>query len=300
MLPGIGQAIGLGISTIGSIGSAATRIKTAKEQAKKAEELRKKRIKAQPIQQEYKDVANMNQMMALSNMPGLETAKSGLDNSEANSARTIRESGKTGSDRLSAIASLGVGKMKTLADLDVKNAGFRVKRQDVANRSQEGIGALKDDRRQEARLEEEKLREQADALEIASTANSQNAIDDITSTIGSTASTLAGIEGGGKKKSKDESVSPKINSDLSTTKSDLQKKQDESNSMGIDTSNIDTPNLSNMAELNPYKAKNTDFSKLDSKSISEVQKRLKDAGLYDGIIDGVYGPTMKKAISKIK
>lgn len=284
-------ALTMGISAISGIASAASRIKTAKEQAKKAEELRRKRVMPEKIQQEYKDVANKAQLMALSNVPGIDTAKANLDASQANTVRTIKESGRTGSDRLSSLAMLEGNKMKTLRDLDVTNAEFKVKRQDIANNKQEQIAREKDARRAEARLEEQKIRQQADALEVSATANRQNAIDDITSTISSTAGSM-GMLGGGDMGAKSET--PKIETPKIGSVNNI-------NTQAMLSSNINAPNRQDLkaTELVPQVNTDIDYKKADVETVKSLQSKLKDAGLYEGKLDGIYGPVSEEAYKKL-
>jgi len=293
----IGAAVGAGVSAISSVVSAAQRMKTAKEQEKKAEELRKKKVAAQKIQSEYTDVANKAQLMALAGIPGLDTAKSNLDNSQANAVRDIRESGKTGSDRLSAITDVEGSKMKTLADLDVKDAEFRNNQQVVANNEQKNVAVQKDARRAEALAFEADLRRQADNLEVAATANKQNAIDDIASTVASTAGTLAPMVGG-RDKVRDTTREARTGEPLSLSVAAISPMIANKNATinPLTERNPASLDIAESTSLNP----NIDYSTSDAETIKNAQLILQKQGLYTGAIDGIWGPKSKAALELYK
>ena len=186
--------IGLGTNLVGGMlekGEAA-------KQAAQAQKVRQQALKtkAQAIQPEYLQKLRMDNMAALSGIPGLDIQKQALEAQNANTSRAIRESSPNGAATLAAMAAAKGLENQSLNDLMAKNEAFKANALKEVGETVKGIGAEKQSLQDKADVVKMKGLQAASALDAASTYNKQNAINKMlgaaTSTVGALTKNIGG------------------------------------------------------------------------------------------------------------
>ena len=180
------------ISAIGGLVGAGLQMGGAAQQKKQAEKIRQDALnaKVQGIRPEYLAKLRMDQAAALGDAPGLNLAENGIDAMTANHMRTIKDASPNGAASVAAIsAALGQANANKQGLLTANMDYKAKKREDVGN-TLWNIGGIRrglEDRRDEVKKEGLAA---AGYGEAVAEKNRMNAINQITGTIGSTATAI--------------------------------------------------------------------------------------------------------------
>jgi hypothetical protein len=175
-----------------SIGGGLLEQKAAKEQAAQADKMRRDALNLKPekISKYYTDKLRADKMAAISGLPGYGLAKNAIDANIATGLRAGAESSESGAQRLAlASALIGTGN-KSLNELSMSDADFRMGMQKEARGTMQTLG----DKEYQQQIIRDRWKEMgltgAAAMENAATANSIGAMNKIMGGIASTATTL--------------------------------------------------------------------------------------------------------------
>jgi hypothetical protein len=178
--------IGPIVSLAGSVVSGVLKNNESKDQAKRAEELRKKseRLQKGALRPEYTKALRADQMAALYGLPGYNTYLENIDEGVANNARSIAESSPNGAATLAALSATVNQANAAKESLFLKDSLMQdQKQQRVADRMWQ-TGDKQMDLVGMQRADKAALNQGAMNLENAATANKIGSIDQILASVG--------------------------------------------------------------------------------------------------------------------
>jgi hypothetical protein len=157
----------------------------AKEQKKRAGELQQeaKNVKKREIRPEFMTALNEAELLSLKPMANYEAAKANIDANSANALRSIREASPYGGVTADAISAVLGNQNKELVNLDATQGEFKLRNRQNAIQELKGVGAEQERLTQEQLDEKRKIMASAEALLQSSTANKQNALETVGSTV---------------------------------------------------------------------------------------------------------------------
>lgn len=166
----------------------------AAQQKKRAEALRQEGINTpkEMLRPEYIQALRSARFSEQAGLPGKELWKNYLDNRLATQARNIRESSPSGQATLEALSAAYGQNADSLNQMAINDSQFRSgASKDVRNMLWDTGGEQRKLELEQTRIKEN-LFSGANALENASTANKQGAINQIAGAVGSTATAITG------------------------------------------------------------------------------------------------------------
>jgi hypothetical protein len=212
MFPGIGTGIGAAVGLGTSLISGVLKKNEAADQAKRAEDLRKKSENLQKgaLRPEYTKALRADQMAALYGLPGYNQYLENIDEGVANNIRSIQESSPNGAATLAAISATLGKSNQAKTDLFLKDSLMQDQKQTSATNRLWQTGDKQMDLVGMQRADKAALNQGAMNLENAATANKIGSMDQILSSIG-VAGNMVGkmVDGGGT------SVAPATTSNVS-------------------------------------------------------------------------------------
>jgi hypothetical protein len=181
----IPQLAASGLGLLAQIPSMVNQFQVAKEQKKRAGELQQeaKNVKKRDIRPEYMTALNEAELLAQSGMPTYGAAKSNIDANSANALRSIREASPYGGVTADAISAVLANQNKELVNLDATQGQFKLGNRQNAMQELKGVGAEQERLTQEQLAEKRAIMASAEALLQSSTANKQNALETVGSTV---------------------------------------------------------------------------------------------------------------------
>ena len=181
----IPQLAASGLGLLAQIPSMVNQFQVAKEQKKRAGELQQeaKNVKKRDIRPEYMTALNEAELLAQSGMPTYGAAKSNIDANSANALRRIKEGGVQGVGVADAISAVLGNQNKELVNLDATQGEFKLRNRQNAMQELKGVGAEQERLTQEQLAEKRAIMASAEALLQSSTANKQNALETVGSTV---------------------------------------------------------------------------------------------------------------------
>ena len=181
----IPQLAASGLGLLASIPSMVNQFQVAKEQKKRAGELQQeaKNVKKRDIRPEYMTALNEAELLAQSGMPTYGAAKANIDANSANALRRIKEGGVQGVGVADAISAVLANQNKELVNLDATQGQFKLGNRQNAMQELKGVGAEQERLTQEQLAEKRAIMASAEALLQSSTANKQNALETVGSTV---------------------------------------------------------------------------------------------------------------------
>lgn len=195
----IPQLAASGLGLLAQIPSMVNQFQVAKEQKKRAGELQAeaKNVKKRDIRPEFMTALNEAELLAQSGMPTYGAAKANIDANSANALRSIREASPYGGVTADAISAVLANQNKELTNLDATQGEFKLRNRQNAMQELKGIGAEEERLTQEQLDEKRKIMASAEALLQSSTANKQNALETVGSTVAGLGTSLGkGISAG--------------------------------------------------------------------------------------------------------
>lgn len=192
MIPGIGTAVGAGISGITSLIGGIMETQEAKKQREQAANERDQanKLKANPLQKEFWAKLRADQMASLSHMPGYNEYIDQLAENSANQARAILESSPNGAATLAAISATLGQQNKATNTLNIQDSAFKVGMEKQVRDDLWSLGEKKDVQRELMEGRRKTMLQQAGALENAATYNKMQGWNQILGGISSTAVSL--------------------------------------------------------------------------------------------------------------
>jgi hypothetical protein len=181
----IPQLAASGLGLLAQIPSMVNQFQVAKEQKKRAGELQQeaKNVKKRDIRPEYMTALNEAELLAQSGMPTYGAAKANIDANSANALRRIKEGGVQGVGVADAISAVLANQNKELVNLDATQGQFKLGNRQNAMQELKGVGAEQERLTQEQLAEKRAIMASAEALLQSSTANKQNALETVGSTV---------------------------------------------------------------------------------------------------------------------
>jgi hypothetical protein len=195
----IPQLAASGLGLLAQIPSMVNQFQVAKEQKKRAGELQQeaKNVKKRDIRPEFMTALNEAELLAQSGMPTYGAAKANIDANSANALRSIREASPYGGNVADAISAVLTNQNKELVNLDATQGEFKLGNRKNAIQELKGVGAEQERLTQEQLDEKRKIMASAEALLQSSTANKQNALETVGSTVAGLGTALGkGISAG--------------------------------------------------------------------------------------------------------
>ena len=195
----IPQLAASGLGLLAQIPSMVNQFQVAKEQKKRAGELQQeaKNVKKRDIRPEYMTALNEAELLAQSGMPTYGAAKANIDANSANALRRIKEGGVQGVGVADAISAVLANQNKELVNLDATQGQFKLGNRQNAMQELKGVGAEQERLTQEQLAEKRAIMASAEALLQSSTANKQNALETVGSTVAGLGTALGkGISAG--------------------------------------------------------------------------------------------------------
>jgi hypothetical protein len=195
----IPQLAASGLGLLAQIPSMVNQFQVAKEQKKRAGELQQeaKNVKKRDIRPEYMTALNEAELLSLKPMANYEAAKANIDANSANALRSIREGGVNGVLAANTISAVLANQNKELTNLDATQGQFKLANRQNAIQELKGVGAEQERLTQEQLDEKRKIMASAEALLQSSTANKQNALETVGSTVAGLGTALGkGISAG--------------------------------------------------------------------------------------------------------
>lgn len=195
----IPQLAGSVFGTLSQIPSMVNQFQVAKEQKKRAGELQEeaKNVKKREIRPEFMTALNEAELLAQSGMPTYGAAKQNIDANSANALRSIREASPYGGVTADAISAVLTNQNKELTNLDATQGQFKLGNRQNAIQELKGVGAEQERLTQEQLEEKRRIMASAEALLQAGTANKQNALETVGSTVAGLGTALGkGISAG--------------------------------------------------------------------------------------------------------
>ena len=195
----IPQLAASGLGLLAQIPAMVNQFQVAKEQKKRAGELQQeaKNVKKRDIRPEYMTALNEAELLAQSGMPTYGAAKQNIDANSANALRRIKEGGVQGVGVADAISAVLANQNKELVNLDATQGQFKLGNRQNAMQELKGIGAEQERLTQEQLAEKRAIMASAEALLQSSTANKQNALETVGSTVAGLGTSLGkGISAG--------------------------------------------------------------------------------------------------------
>ena len=184
------------------------------EQKERAKKLIKEaeNVKKREIRPEYMTALNEAELLSLKPMANYEAAKANIDANSANALRSIREGGVNGVLAANTISAVLANQNKELTNLDATQGEFKLRNRQNAIQELKGVGAEQERLIQEQLAEKRAIMASAEALQQASTANKQNLLETIGSTVAGLGTSLGkGISAGADIKTlKDDLASGKL------------------------------------------------------------------------------------------
>jgi hypothetical protein len=169
------------------------------EQKERAKKLIKEaeNVKKREIRPEYMTALNEAELLAQSGMPTYGAAKANIDANSANALRSIREASPYGGVTADAISAVLTNQNKELTNLDATQGQFKLANRQNAIQELKGVGAEQERLIQEQLAEKRAIMASAEALQQASTANKQNLLETVGSTVAGLGTSLGkGISAG--------------------------------------------------------------------------------------------------------
>ena len=181
----IPQLAASGLGLLAQIPAMVNQFQVAKEQKKRAGELQQeaKNVKKREIRPEYMTALNEAELSALKPMANYEAAKANIDANSANALRSIREASPYGGVTADAISAVLGNQNKELVNLDATQGEFKLRNRQNAMQELKGVGAEQERLTQEQLAEKRAIMASAEALLQSSTANKQNALETVGSTV---------------------------------------------------------------------------------------------------------------------
>lgn len=181
----IPQLAASGLGLLAQIPSMVNQFQVAKEQKKRAGELQTeaKNVKKREIRPEFMTALNEAELLAQSGMPTYGAAKANIDANSANVLRSIREASPYGGVTADAISAVLTNQNKELTNLDATQGQFKLGNRQNAIQELKGVGAEQERLTQEQLEEKRRIMASAEALLQAGTANKQNALETVGSTV---------------------------------------------------------------------------------------------------------------------
>jgi hypothetical protein len=181
----IPQLAASGLGLLAQIPSMVNQFQVAKEQKKRAGELQTeaKNVKKREIRPEFMTALNEAELLAQSGMPTYGAAKANIDANSANALRSIREASPYGGNVADAISAVLTNQNKELVNLDATQGEFKLGNRKNAIQELKGVGAEQERLTQEQLAEKRAIMASAEALLQSSTANKQNALEKVGSTV---------------------------------------------------------------------------------------------------------------------
>jgi len=181
----IPQLAGTAIGALAQIPQMINQFQVAKEQKKRAGELQQeaKNVKKREIRPEFMTALNEAELLAQSGMPTYGAAKENIDANSANALRSIREASPYGGATADAISAVLTNQNKELVNLDATQGQFKLGNRQNAIQELKGVGAEQERLTQEQLEEKRRIMASAEALLQAGTANKQNALETVGSTV---------------------------------------------------------------------------------------------------------------------
>jgi hypothetical protein len=181
----IPQLAASGLGLLAQIPSMVNQFQVAKEQKKRAGELQQeaKNVKKRDIRPEFMTALNEAELLAQSGMPTYGAAKANIDANSANALRSIREASPYGGNVADAISAVLTNQNKELVNLDATQGEFKLGNRKNAMQELKGVGAEQERLTQEQLAEKRAIMASAEALLQSSTANKQNALETVGSTV---------------------------------------------------------------------------------------------------------------------
>lgn len=195
----IPQLAASGLGLLAQIPSMVNQFQVAKEQKKRAGELQEeaKNVKKREIRPEFMTALNEAELLAQSGMPTYGAAKQNIDANSANALRSIREASPYGGVTADAISAVLTNQNKELTNLDATQGQFKLGNRQNAIQELKGVGAEQERLTQEQLEEKRRIMASAEALLQAGTANKQNALETVGSTVAGLGTALGkGISAG--------------------------------------------------------------------------------------------------------
>lgn len=195
----IPQLAASGLGSLAQIPSMVNQFQVAKEQKKRAGELQEeaKNVKKREIRPEFMTALNEAELLAQSGMPTYGAAKQNIDANSANALRSIREASPYGGVTADAISAVLTNQNKELTNLDATQGQFKLGNRQNAIQELKGVGAEQERLTQEQLEEKRRIMASAEALLQAGTANKQNALETVGSTVAGLGTALGkGISAG--------------------------------------------------------------------------------------------------------
>lgn len=190
-------ASGLGLlAEIPSMIGKGIALREQKERAKKQIE-EAENVKKREIRPEYMTALNEAELLSLKPMANYEAAKANIDANSANALRSIREASPYGGVTADAISAVLANQNKELVNLDATQGEFKLRNRQNAIQELKGVGAEQERLIQEQLAEKRAIMASAEALQQASTANKQNLLETVGSTVAGLGTSLGkGISAG--------------------------------------------------------------------------------------------------------
>lgn len=181
----IPQLAASGLGLLAQIPSMVNQFQVAKEQKKRAGELQQeaKNVKKRDIRPEYMTALKEAELLTLEPMANYEAAKANIDANSANALRSIREASPYGGVTADAISAVLANQNKELVNLDATQGEFKLRNRQNAMQELKGVGAEQERLTQEQLAEKRAIMASAEALLQSSTANKQNALETVGSTV---------------------------------------------------------------------------------------------------------------------
>jgi len=181
----IPQLAASGLGLLAQIPSMVNQFQVAKEQKKRAGELQTeaKNVKKREIRPEFMTALNEAELLAQSGMPTYGAAKENIDANSANALRSIREASPYGGVTADAISAVLANQNKELVNLDATQGQFKLGNRQNAIQELKGVGSEQERLTQEQLAEKRAIMASAEALLQSSTANKQNALETVGSTV---------------------------------------------------------------------------------------------------------------------
>lgn len=184
--------VGPFVSLAAGIGGGLLEADAAKKQAEQGANERNQadNLMKAPARPEFRQKYNAEQALALGDAPGLEQYKEWLEGNMAAHIRTIKENSPNGASAANAISLLLGQTDQATNQLGADNIKYKASKTETALNDLWNTGLQEHGLEQERDAKKASMYQQANALETASTANKQTAVNTITGLVSSTATSL--------------------------------------------------------------------------------------------------------------
>lgn len=189
------------LSLAANLGGGALKASAAKQQAARADALRKQQVPIQGIAPAYQRKLTLDEMTALAGTPGYEQAKDNLNATSAQNIRAIADHSPSGSATLSAIGNALYQKNLGLQKLDASNAAYRANGITNVSNDLGAIAGQQDEKMVQQHSDQALNNSAATNLENAATSNKYSGINQAINAVGALGKIKAG--GGGSNASPD-------------------------------------------------------------------------------------------------